>query len=412
MDILFIIAIILLPFDNLFFAPSSGWATVTPIILFLYVLFNTKYLKRIIKKYNIFLLFFLISFIISLFNYVLHGINLSACINTLMTIFLGVCILLSFEIYFVQKKNDFKKICKYIICSYLISLIIGILQFMTIKFNIGFLQILFDLISKRNYLLVSRVQYSFTEPSFIGMHLFGVLLPIYYCTKNKKILIILITFIISSIIFNSSVRFILDALVVSLIIFVIHFIKKRKIYLLAGGIVLALIGFIFLYNYNPRVQSIVSKGVYADSSLSARYFRVEASIYGYIKKPINLITGYGMGNAVLPLKIGYDEAYENYKNSYYGEINLLNKDNYHDPSASLCLYIRLISEYGILLFILFFYCIRKVYTYSDFKYKLELLLILAYLYLQFDSYAFYTLWLFIFILRNSKKESDIFANKN
>ena len=38
-NVIFEIAIALLPFENFFFAPSSGWATITPIILALYILF-------------------------------------------------------------------------------------------------------------------------------------------------------------------------------------------------------------------------------------------------------------------------------------------------------------------------------------------------------------------------------------
>ena len=202
MDILFIIAIILLPFDNLFFAPSSGWATVTPIILFLYLFFNLKYLSKIVKKYRNIIMFLIMIFVVSLIAFIIHGINFGAFIDTVITLILGVSVLFSFEIYFVQRKNSLNKVCKYLIYSYSISLLIGLLQFIAIKLNIGFLQGLFDLISKRNYLQYSRVQFSFTEPSFIGMHLFGVLLPLYYCTKNKKILKLLISFIISSVIFN------------------------------------------------------------------------------------------------------------------------------------------------------------------------------------------------------------------
>ena len=43
-DIIFYIAIFLLPFENFFFAPSSGWATITPIILAIYILLNLRVL--------------------------------------------------------------------------------------------------------------------------------------------------------------------------------------------------------------------------------------------------------------------------------------------------------------------------------------------------------------------------------
>lgn len=67
-DIIFSIGIFLLPFENFFFAPSSGWATVTPIIFAIYILFNLDIRKMIEKakdekaKKNI-LYFYVINFI-------------------------------------------------------------------------------------------------------------------------------------------------------------------------------------------------------------------------------------------------------------------------------------------------------------------------------------------------------------
>ena len=39
----FKLGVVMLPFENFFFAPSSGWATITPVILFIYMLLNYKY---------------------------------------------------------------------------------------------------------------------------------------------------------------------------------------------------------------------------------------------------------------------------------------------------------------------------------------------------------------------------------
>ena len=41
-DIIFLIGIFLLPFENFFFAPSFGWATVTPIIFAIYIPIGRK----------------------------------------------------------------------------------------------------------------------------------------------------------------------------------------------------------------------------------------------------------------------------------------------------------------------------------------------------------------------------------
>ena len=49
LNILFKLAVFLIPFDNLFFAPSTGWATISPILFFIYVFFNIKYLGRVLS---------------------------------------------------------------------------------------------------------------------------------------------------------------------------------------------------------------------------------------------------------------------------------------------------------------------------------------------------------------------------
>ena len=51
-DILFFLGIALLPFENMFFAPSAGWGALTPLVFALYVLLNIRYLNRILYKYK------------------------------------------------------------------------------------------------------------------------------------------------------------------------------------------------------------------------------------------------------------------------------------------------------------------------------------------------------------------------
>ena len=189
----FKLAVLFLPFENFFFAPSSGWATITPIILFIYMLLNYKILFEYIKKYKkIFLICSCILFfniILSLFMY----FNLVKIINSMIPIVLGITILVSFNIYY-QKEKDIKSLSNLIFYSYLVSFFIGVVQFLSIKLDLNFMDTFFNFIFKRSYFGYNRVQFFFTEPSFIGMHLFGVLFPYYMFTKEKKILGLIIAF--------------------------------------------------------------------------------------------------------------------------------------------------------------------------------------------------------------------------
>lgn len=410
MDILFLIGIFLLPFENFFFAPTSGWAAIAPIIFFLYLMLNVNMvLKSIIKYRKIFIMFFWV-FLITLINllfidlYVTQAV--SRMISALISLGMGIVSLLSFDIYLLQKKRNIKKIEKIILYAYSISFCIGFLQYFTIKFNIKFMNDLFVILSKRNYLVMDRVQYCFTEPSFIGMHLFGVLLPLYICGKNKKILNLIIVYVSGSILFNCGMRIIFDTIVV-LVIFLMYEIDLKKIkniFLVLLSISILIIGFNYVYSNNVRFQQIVNKGVYADGSFASRWFRINASVKGYVKNPLHTLIGYGFGQEVFPLKDGYYRAKNEYVNSYFNEVIFLESaEKRNDESVTFCLFVRIISEWGALLAIVLLVYLIKFYRSMKSKEWRALLICVAYLYIQFESYAFYSLWLMLVLIQWKRK---------
>ena len=405
-DIIFQIAIALLPFENFFFAPSSGWATITPIIMAIYLLFNFKLLIKELEKFINVIIFFLVGMLLCVINYIFIGVEITNIVNALITLGLGFVSLFSFDIYY-NKNKDIKNIIKILIISYSISISIGIIQFTAIKYNIDLLYKLFELIFKRNYLIYDRVQYFFTEPSFIGMHIFGVLLPVYYISKNKKIILLIFAFCISAFIFSSGVRILLDICVVGIVILFDYLIRNKKYKYIIIMPIVAIISTVLLYNSNYRIRQIVDKGIYADGSLASRYFRIQSSVYGYMKSPANLLFGYGLGNSFIPLRDGYDEAIVSYKSDYKDEVQKLGNPNLVEDSVTYCLYIRFISEFGLILFLIALGYILKITKDSKFKYKYSYLLITLYLYLQFESYAFYSIWIFILIMLYTKQEKNI-----
>lgn len=394
MDIIFIIGLFLMPFENLIIAPSSGWATLTPIIFFLYVVVNLKEAFKSIYKFKIIFIFIIGAILISLINYIFVGIEFINFINALISLVLGVTNLLSFDIFF--RKNNYKinKYIKFLLIAYSISLIVGWIQFCAIKFDINFIKEFFMAIEKRSYITNNRVQFTFTEPSFIGMHLFGVLLLMYIYTKDKRIPILILLFAISSIIFSCGIRILLDIMICSILFLILNSSGKTRIISLSCIILVASIGLPILYNNNYRVKIIIDKGVYADGSFASRYFRINSSVKGYIKDN-RLLIGYGLGNSLIPIRSGYQEAMEEYKSTYLKEMNELADENYTNDSVSYCLYTRIISEFGLVYLIAFigylYHISRKVQN----KFLRNYIFILLYLYVQFESYAFYTIWLYI-----------------
>ena len=404
-DLIFFIAIFLLPFENFCFAPSQGWATLTPIVLAIYILSNFKMFIKEIAKFRKIIVFFICAMALTIINYFCLDFELVNTINALISLGLGFVSLFSFDIYYIKNK-DLKKVERILFVSYLIAIGIGIIQFITIKLNIQILYDFFEIIFKRNYLSLNRIQYFFTEPSFIGMHIFGILLPIYFINKNKKILGVIILFSVTAVIFSSGVRILLDICIVSIILIFGYLIRNKKYKIIIIIPLVLLLAFSILYKINYRVRKIVDEGIYADGSLATRYFRIQSSIYGYTKNPVHFIMGYGMGNAIIPLLEGYDDAIVTYRSSYVSEVLGLAEPGFKDDSVSYCLYIRFISEFGIIFFLISSLYILKITKNSNFNYKYTYLSIILYLYVQFESYAFYSIWMFILVMLYTKNKKE------
>ena len=88
------------------------------------------------------------------------------------------------------------------------------------------------------------------------------------------------------------------------------------------------------------------------------------------------------------------------------EVRELGNPEFNDDSVTYCLYIRFISEFGLIFFIGVLWYLIKITRESDFKYKWPYLLSVMYIYLQFESYAFYSIWIYILCMCYTKKLQD------
>lgn len=392
MDKLILIGFFLMPFENFIFAPSYGWATITPIIFFLYIIMNFKLLYKSICRYSGAVILLLTGIGINIFNALLFsplnpGMYFLRAINAIISYGMGLVSLYAFDIYFLQKNNNIQKVEKIIIFSYYIALFFGVVQFF------------------------------FTEPSFIGMHLFGILLPVYLLGKNTKIRNLIFVFSAFSVIFGCGVKIILD-IIIALAIIILYSINFRKARSVFTVIVLALIltaSFSYVYHSSSRaserLQKIIHEGVYADGSLASRWFRINASVEGYKTDLVHAAFGYGMGNSSLALEKGYQKAKSQYTNSFDKEVNDLEFATLNsNDNTTHCMYTRLITEYGFIIFSgMIFYWLKMYQSIKDKKWK-AFFMIMVYLYLQFDAYGFYTYWLFFIIYKKHLLQKREFTN--
>lgn len=394
---IFLLGVFLIPFDNLVIAPSAGWATLAPFVFLTYILFNIKYLK--IKKDCV--IVGVVIAIFSLFNYLVFTPYISNILNGLGTLLLGLTFYYSLNVFFIVKKNNPRFFLNILFIAYFISFVYGLLQLL----NFGFLNQIFVLIEKRHYF---RLSFSFTEPSFISLHIFGVLLPIIiifkdYKKEGKKLFALMICFLVVTLIKGQSGRCFIDVAIVFLLYILTDYFKNgfttNKLFLIPLIPICFIVGYLVLIN-NNRVGNIMEKGIYFDSSLSARWFRIVAITKGLIKNPQQLLFGYGLGNTFYPFNNGYDYALSVYKNAYMGEV--LSLYNTHD-SQFFCGHLRIIADFGLFIYIYILWLLIK-----NKKTNLFLLLVILYLYIQFDSFAWYSIWLYLFYTNYSKlKKSRI-----
>ena len=206
-----------------------------------------------------------------------------------------------------------------------------------------------------------------------------------------------VIFAFEAIAFNSGVRVIIDIAVVVTIYFFYLLLKHKQAKWIPLILLIFGLSFGYFYNNNIRVKKIIDAGIYADGSLASRYFRIQASVIGYTKTPAEALVGYGMGNSIKPLHLGYDEARELYTSDYLREVEALDNKAilFHDDSVAYSLYIRFISEYGLILALIGLTYLFIITKRSLLPQRWLYLIIILYIYVQFESLGFYSLWLFI-----------------
>ncbi|MDO4967179.1 MAG: glycosyltransferase [Candidatus Saccharibacteria bacterium] len=410
-ELVFYLGVALLPFENFFFAPSAGWATVTPLFFALYLLFNLKLTFRHLVKQRKIFIFFILAAILGTFTAFCYNVNLKDYVNAFVPLALGAVSLLTFSLYY-SKKRDLKTVINIIVISYALCAVVGIFEHLAVKLgNQSFANWLSSFF-KRDYLVSnSRVQFFFTEPSFVGMHLFGILLPLYWISRRKDLLFIMVLLTVESIGFGVGVRVIVDIAVVAILYFTFLILKHGKAKFIPLILLVLGLSFNYFYTNNFRVQQIVDNGIYADGSLATRYFRSQASFIGYRNTFPKVLLGFGLGNSMYPLRSGYDEAIEQYKSDYLKEVNDIGELNFHDDAASYSLYTRFISEFGLIFTIVAILYLVYLTDKSSLPQKWLYLSVVLYIYVQFESLGFYALWLFIVIMQETKGDLSFFERR-
>lgn len=285
----------------------------------------------------------------------------------------------------------------------------GVVQRLSIMFDWTSVKNFFIHLMSRQYISSTshwgggRPQFLFAEPSYIGMHLFGVLLPLIWLVRGRdhkranQLRVLIMVFAAGSVLMGAGVRIILDSIIA--LVFVIiemnswHTWRGR---LVAFGELVVTVGLgACSVAVNHRLSSIAELGFDGDGSFYARLWQSLGPGAGALKHPKQLLLGYGAGNLSDATHQGADAAVRSLERlglnasapkGWYAQVTPANM-------FTMSAYTSFFVEFGliasVILVVLVLWWISHNHAWN--KTTVCWLLLTIYLYVQFEGYAFYAL---------------------
>lgn len=392
-SLIFYTGVFLIPFDNLAVAPSMGWAAVAPYIFglsaFLALLLFPAVFGRAVKlSGHVSAILLALLFIGSLTAYIAFGVDGRLVLMTALKVILGYSFLISIVVAKAVVPSWEMQAIRLLTFSYFFSLCIGLVQLSGVFLGINPLEGVFDFVFARYY--PDKVQFTFTEPSFASLHVFGVVVPFLLLGglsggSARLLRGVGLTILFVSVLSGSSLRALFDTgLVASAFLLVLPARRKFYFILLMCAIGLGLIAFM-PNRLAERLDNIGSAQQILDPSAAIRKFRVNAAVEGTFSSLPSALIGYGFGNSAKAMEIGFDEAYAQLPMSF-DEIDQL---KVQPDGLVYSMHGKLLAEHGVV----FYLAILLILLSRKHIFFWMLMLIV---YLQFDSYAFYAVWLYFY----------------
>lgn len=413
-DMLLFAAVALLPVDGTRLGPSLPyWTPLSPWLFAAFTLWNWRYLRDTIRRFLPFFLFPLLLLATSLYGWMTVGVQPIAALKSLGSILLALACLSSLDIAFRQKHLPLRPILTTLFTTYLAAFLVGVLQWMALPAHMDWLSVrsYFYQILFRTYSSV-RPQFLFAEPSYIGMHLFGVLLPVYWMTRDRRIGCLIPVFAAGAIALGSGTRIVLDSIVAFLLWMVatINFRSKAAAAGFIGGMSAIVIAGAGAALFHPRLHALLTQGILAgDYSMSARIFHTLAPMWAWKHDVAHALFGWGAGNISEAVRTGYEGARQWY-DAHGGAPNLEIDELANPPvdTFTMSAYTSFITEFGALCFLaLAAMLLTYISTQHAWTRRMVCMVLLtAYLYLQFEAYAFYTIPLLILMAAYSKSSGQ------
>ena len=404
-DVLLILALITLPADGTRLGITMPyWTPIAPAFLILYALCNPRLSLRPIRQYLGFFLFLPLLVVVSLFGWLTIGFHGIYVFQTMCALLSGLACLVSLDVAFRLKRLDWNKAVTIVVVVYWIAFAVGVLQWLDARLGITPVTRLFQHLMERNY-VPRKPQFLFAEPSYIGMHIFGILLPLFWLTRRKSLAVLTLVFAFGSACMGVGVRILIDTMIALLLwaMVEIRWDRARNVIAALAGVGVIGVGGTLTLLHNARVQSLLQHGLMqGDFSTLARIFRSLAPMLAGLHDPVHLIFGFGMGNIKDAMLQGYDAARavitaQGGNPDGNGEIRLIADTDNSTYYFTMNAYVSFITEFGIVMLVAFLILLLAHVTCNHAWTKTTIcwLILLCYLYIQFEGYAFYALWLYI-----------------
>lgn len=433
-----LLGIALLPVDGTtlgLYAPF--WSPISPAMFAIYCLCNWRQLRIAANRYLPLFLLPAACIILSIPGWLRFGIHANAAFMSLTGLLGMLATLGALVIAFTIKRIPWHIPLRILIATYWISFAVGIVQWLAIHLHFKPITNYFSHLMYRQYIDESSVwgggrpQFLFAEPSYIGMHLFGILLPLMWLMRGrdsiyaKRLRNLIIVYAIGAVLMQAGTRIVIDSVAALLIAIIVHNTwrdkrqRLRGVAQLTGACLLGLLGVLA----DSRLSSIAENGAQGDGSFFARIYQSLDPLCGLLAHPWTMLTGYGAGNLINAVQTGAGKAGQvldqlgmngGAATGFAAGVNA-------DSVWTMCAYTSVMTEYGlvglILLIAATILCMTRGSVLMDgtsvggttqgggvwHKTVVCWLILVIYLYVQCENYAFAALPLFVFAATSVKR---------
>lgn len=409
-DFLFYAALAMLPIDGTVAGPYMPfWTPLSPWLFMAYAVANWRLLPQVWHRFRAFFLFPVLLIVLSAADWYLVAFHRLPALVSLAGVAGALACLITLDMALRIKRLSWRHMLDLLILVYWFAFAVGVVQWLSIMLDWTSVKNFFIHLMSRQYISSTshwgggRPQFLFAEPSYIGMHLFGVLLPLVWlvCGRDHKranrLRVLIVVFTVGSVLMGAGVRIILDSIIA--LVFVIiemnswHTWRGR---LVAFGELLVTVGLgACSVAVNHRLSSIAELGFDGDGSFYARLWQSLGPGAGALKHPKQLLLGYGAGNLSDATHQGADAAVRALERlglnvsapkGWYAQVTPANM-------FTMSAYTSFFVEFGLIASVILVVLVlwRIGHNHAWNKTTVCWLLLTIYLYVQFEGYAFYAL---------------------